>query len=196
MTGRRTKRAAYLFEHMDGPDAQAQVFAAGKAAIADLNFVGVISQTRGCVLILQRSGLDIKVKSVWSTLAIQLHMIPEQIKVVPATEAKDMLKNVVWSMSEGTLKLGGRAKKVDTGEYHICNLPEFNIKTTLTDEEIRQEVADLLSNPKPKDLSMLDKVCIQDHHSNKNHQCSEGCLGITYNGRYGLIDHEDWETFF
>jgi len=141
MAGRRTKRAAFLFEHMNGPAAQTQVFAAGCSVVTGLNFVGVVAQTRGCVLVLQRGGVDIRLQTVRSALAVKLHLVAEHIEILNYPEIKILLKNVVWVNTEGALNLGGAAKNA---EIEVEEVLPFDLSMVYTDEEICEQLADVL----------------------------------------------------
>jgi len=173
----RTKRAALLFVGMFGDAAEARVFAAGCQVLKDMSFVGIVSDRRGCMMVLQRGGKDIQLLSLRTKLAKKLDIVITQILVVSPPTAKDALTNVVWSLTEGTLRLAGKSKRsqADIDQMNSQGVVPFDPSPIPTAES----------------PSTQDKVSIGDHFNNSAHQCTEDCPAKSYSMDYTLIENEE-----
>jgi len=193
----KTKRAAFRFDGMMGAKAEKSIITAALETIKGLTFVGIISDRRGCMMVCQRGGLDIRLQYARRGLCIKLQMPQDQIKIVKSPIGKNEMENITWSRTDGTLRLGGPVKMTQAEMDDTTNkVYDFDPGMIFTDQEISTEVKDLLCCTTALSLSMIDKVCVQDHYDNTAHICDEECPGNSYSRDYNLIELSEWDIDF
>jgi len=180
----KTKRPALQFNGMVGEEAEERVFLAAQKIVKGLTFVGIASDIRGCIAVLQRGGKEFVLESLQITLANELEIPYYDIKVIKPPTGANNLTNVTWSRSKGSLKMAGRPKLTQMQKDKIDQeMIPFNPSMIPTEEDASPEKA----------ARTPDEVCIQDHLKNPEHQCKEDCPGKTQDLDYTVPENEGWE---
>lgn len=109
----RSKRAAFQFIGMIGLAAQQRVFEAAQSVLKAASFIGIVQNTKGCMLILQNHGRDVRLSPTKLALASAMHIRQQCIKIIDPPVHIDGLKGVNWTLTSGILRLGGKKRDSD-----------------------------------------------------------------------------------